>query len=412
MAGPGFQKAKAEQAAIKMAMFGPAGSGKTFTSLLIGEGLGQAGGKRVAVIDTERGTDFYVKCVPARQSHPDAFDIDCLYTRSLIDTLGAVQGLKANEHGVIIIDSMTHLWEAAIGAYRGKRTSAGTIPMQAWDGIKKPYKQLMHFLINSPFHVLILGRQANEWGNDDSTGELVQTGFKMRAEGETAYEPHMLIRMEAIRPRDGKRVLKQMVAVPTAFVEKDRTGVLSGKLIEWPSYENIAGPIVGLLGDTQAKVQGDDEAATHDAEATARQKAAFDHASRNTREEFQARLRLSKTEADVRAVSCEVTDDVKKQMLASDVDTLRSAVRTALDRVRAAAKNNGNGAAHANGTPPTKPSAPSPPVADAGGELTPAELAAIEAREAAEVARLEAERKAKEAAGVGAADDEVPAWAR
>jgi pantothenate kinase-related protein Tda10 len=57
----GFRKAKAEQAALKIGIYGPPGSGKTFTSLLIAEGLGKISGKRVAYVDTERGTDFYAQ---------------------------------------------------------------------------------------------------------------------------------------------------------------------------------------------------------------------------------------------------------------------------------------------------------------------------------------------------------------
>ena len=69
-------RASPEQAALKMAVYGPPGAGKTFTALLIAEGLAQTIGKRVTVIDTENGTDFYVKPSPKRQCHPDAFDLD------------------------------------------------------------------------------------------------------------------------------------------------------------------------------------------------------------------------------------------------------------------------------------------------------------------------------------------------
>ena len=89
----GFRKAKAEQAALKMGLYGPPGAGKTFTSLLIAEGLGQLTKKRVAYIDTERGTDFYCQAVPTRAVHPEAFDFDALYTRSLTETLAAVRSL-------------------------------------------------------------------------------------------------------------------------------------------------------------------------------------------------------------------------------------------------------------------------------------------------------------------------------
>ena len=37
----GFRKAKAEQAALKIGFYGAQGSGKTFTALLIAEGLAQ-----------------------------------------------------------------------------------------------------------------------------------------------------------------------------------------------------------------------------------------------------------------------------------------------------------------------------------------------------------------------------------
>src|SRR5688572_4605716 len=106
----GFQRAKAEQAAIKMGIYGPPGAGKTFTSLLIAEGLAKASGKRIAYVDTEHGTDFYCKAVPTRAVHPEAFDFDALYTRSLTEVMAAVRGLKADEYGVIVLDSITHLW--------------------------------------------------------------------------------------------------------------------------------------------------------------------------------------------------------------------------------------------------------------------------------------------------------------
>jgi pantothenate kinase-related protein Tda10 len=66
----GFRKAKAEQAALKIGIYGPPGSGKTFTSLLLAEGLARVSGKRIAYVDTEHGTDFYCQAVPARKLHP------------------------------------------------------------------------------------------------------------------------------------------------------------------------------------------------------------------------------------------------------------------------------------------------------------------------------------------------------
>ena len=63
-----FTKPRPLKAALKIALYGPAGSGKTFTSLLVAEGLARQAGRRVAVCDTEQGTAFYGQAVPQRSA--------------------------------------------------------------------------------------------------------------------------------------------------------------------------------------------------------------------------------------------------------------------------------------------------------------------------------------------------------
>ena len=163
-----FQKAKPMQAFYKGAVYGPPGSGKTYTTLMQATGLAEACGKRIAYVDTERGTDFYT----------EKFDFDAIYTTSLADVYEAVQLLDPKTHGVIVIDSISHLWDAAMAAYEGKRTkneSAGGIPMHAWGGIKKPYKNLIRWLMDCEYHVFILGRQKNVFEDDDK-GQMKKVG--------------------------------------------------------------------------------------------------------------------------------------------------------------------------------------------------------------------------------------------
>src|SRR5260221_508225 len=216
----GFRKAKAEQAALKMGLYGPPGAGKTFTTLLLAEGLAKFTKKRVAMVDTEHGSDFYCQRVATRTVLPEASDFDAIYTRALTEVSSSIRALDTKEYGVVIIDAITHLWEAARAAYDGRQTKIGTIPMQAWGKIKKPYKDLMAYLLSSPMHVLICGRQGVEYETDEETDELKAIGVKMKAEGETPYEPHILIRMEALKPKKTNEV-----ATIIAYAEKDRTGV-------------------------------------------------------------------------------------------------------------------------------------------------------------------------------------------
>ena len=312
----GFRKAKAEQAALKIGMYGAPGSGKTFTALLCAEGLAKACRKRVAYVDTERGTDFYCKEVPTRQCHPSAFDFDAVYTKSLTEALSEVCALNSETHGIVVIDSITHLWESARNAYAGKINAAGQIPFHAWGKIKKPYKDLVGRLLSSPMHVFILGRQGNEFAEDDETGELKRVGTKMKAEGETAYEPHILLRMEAIRQKSGP-------ALVTAFAEKDRTGILAGRTIEAPDFDSLIKPIMPLLGGTQAVIESEDATAAKDAESIAESDRQRAETGAAIFKNLCAKMDLATTMDELKKIGKEITPEAKREMTTDMVASLR-----------------------------------------------------------------------------------------
>jgi len=94
-----FMKAKSEQAFFKGVVYGKPGSGKTLTSLIWAEQLAIREGKRLAFIDTERGADYYCLDIIERTVHPKAFDFDRLITRSLMETLEAVESIDPKTQG-------------------------------------------------------------------------------------------------------------------------------------------------------------------------------------------------------------------------------------------------------------------------------------------------------------------------
>lgn len=256
-----WEKAKPQQAKFKAGLYGSQGRGKTFTALLFAEGLAARDGKRIAYIDTERGTDFYAMDIPERAVHPKAFDFDRIVTRSIMETLESVLELDPNVHGVLVIDSITHLWEAARAAYTGKKMSNGGIPIQAWDAIKKPYKQLMGAFLDGNFHAILCGREGVEMDKDED-GEMEVVGKKMKAEGETAYEPHVLGRMIQQRNSDNSCNI-------AVFFEKDRSGILTNKTFVNPTY-TIIEPIVRHLSGEQGTVGSVADSAEKDAAAIER----------------------------------------------------------------------------------------------------------------------------------------------
>jgi hypothetical protein len=297
-----FQKAAPQQARLKISVYGPPGSGKTFTTLLMAEGLAKVRGKRIAYVDTERGTDFYAMNVKDRKVHPAAFDFDAIYTRSIAEIDREIRALKPEDHSVIVLDSMSHIWDAAMDAYKGAKTSIGSIPMHAWGKIKKPYKDLLAFLIASPFDVFILGRQKNVF-EDDENGEMKKSGVAMRAEGETAYEPHICMRMEF--RQHAKDTTK---GDNVALVEKDRTGVLSGRTIVNPDFTTIQ-PLLPLLGETQAPNEDEEERIAKDSELLAKQEdksKAKEGKSITLFNEYQPKLMTAPTLSDLAFIASEL----------------------------------------------------------------------------------------------------------
>src|SRR5271166_227355 len=332
-----FTKPRSLKAALKLAFYGSAGSGKTFSALLVAEGLARHTGKRIAYCDTEQGTAFYAQQVPQRRVHPEAFDFDVLYTKSITEALAAIRGLKLATYGVLVIDSISHLWDACKAAYTGRLTKVGTVPLNAWSAIKRPYKELMHLFLSLPIHVLICGRQGNDFAEDEASGELKNLGYKMRAEGETAYEPDLLIRLEAHKPA------KKALAIPMAQVEKDRTGILAGQAISWPTFDNVARPLLGLLGTEQASLPTDDEVGMQDAEALARQEAEQAQRSAELASEYSTRFAQAKRIAELQRMAGDLTPAVKATLLGTDLARVRSAYATRLAKLKAAGEPATNG---------------------------------------------------------------------
>jgi hypothetical protein len=305
-----FQKAKPMQAFYKGSVYGPAGSGKTYTTLMQATGLAKACGKRIAYIDTERGTDFYT----------ETFDFDCIYTRSLAEVLEAIAELDPKTHGVIVIDSISHLWDAAIAAYEGKLTKAETIPMQAWGKIKKPYKDLIRWLMDAPFHVFILGRQKNVFENT-SDGQMIKVGVDMRAEGETSYEPHICARMEAKKSeKDSSK------STYFAIYEKDRTGKLAGQTFANPSFKTIECILPLLNGEGQAQSENPIDVAAKDSELIEKAEIEREKKSAELLEACKELINGSKTLVNLAEVGDQIKTK-KRYMTNEDTTELRSSYR-------------------------------------------------------------------------------------
>lgn len=166
----GFKKATKEQKKLVMSIQGASGAGKTYSALNIAKHLCPAG-KRVAFIDTERSASLYANTFD--------FDVDDdfgtfgkLNYHPDVWMAKLVEAAKADCYGVVVMDSLTHLWKGDGGFLAMVDASAKAMKARtgkfdthaAWKDVDPHYHKFMNSLRHLPFHVIfcVRAKQAYE----------------------------------------------------------------------------------------------------------------------------------------------------------------------------------------------------------------------------------------------------------
>lgn len=252
-----FQKAQNEMAYLKAGFYGEAGSGKSFTSSRIAIGLVKyiKAKKPVMYFDTETGSDFLI-----RQFKEAGIELHTAKTRAFADLLVAVDEAEKTA-SVMIIDSITHVWNELIESYM-KKLELKRLALKHWIPLKTTWREFTTRYVNSKLHVIICGRSADKWDeveDEDGAKELRKVGTKMRTETELAYEPSLLIELELIQtsPHVGGALIHR------AHVRKDRFDIINGQHFDNPGFEAFL-PHISLLnlgGEHKAIEPGRDSTA-------------------------------------------------------------------------------------------------------------------------------------------------------
>lgn len=100
-----FKKAERKRIFVKMALCGVSGSGKTYSALLLAQGLGG----KIAMIDTENGSG---------ELYSDLCEYDAAQLEppfSPMKFINAIKEAEAEGYNVLIIDSLSHAWSGQGG---------------------------------------------------------------------------------------------------------------------------------------------------------------------------------------------------------------------------------------------------------------------------------------------------------
>lgn len=239
-----FKEATNEMAFLKYGAFGSQGSGKTLTSSLIAIGLHKyiKSKKPVCFIDTETGSSFVLPRFKEAK-----IQLMVSKTRNFADLLDTMDEAEKMSD-ILIIDSISHFWRELMSAYKAKKGKA-FLRIQDFAPLKDEWRGFSDRYVNGKIHTLMNGRAANifmdaEDDDDDDGGKkkwkAVKVGTKMSAEGETGYEPSLLVEMGKIYTQEGGSYVRR------AYVIKDRFDVLDSKEFDNPTFDDFL-PHIKLL---------------------------------------------------------------------------------------------------------------------------------------------------------------------
>lgn len=189
MATMQFQRATRKRSKLRCLLGGVSGSGKTTAGLLIAAGLGG----RIALIDTERGSaSLYSDLVEF-----DAMDLSPPYSpERYIEAIKAAEGAG---YDVLVIDSLTHVWDGSGGCveineqlaqtkYRGNTWSA-------WSDTTPRYRSLLDAILQSPMHIICTSRMKQETVQGDDK-KVRKIGMKNELRAGTEYEFTLVLEIE------------------------------------------------------------------------------------------------------------------------------------------------------------------------------------------------------------------------
>ncbi len=158
-----FHKAERKKGKLRLAIAGPAGSGKTYSALLIALGLGG----RIAMIDTERGSgELY--------DHLGEYDACTIHPpfepRKYVETIRAAEDLG---YETIIIDSLSHAWVGQGGLLdvHGHIADKTGNSWSAWRQVTPKHNELVDAMLQSKCHIIATMRSKMEYAQVEENGK-------------------------------------------------------------------------------------------------------------------------------------------------------------------------------------------------------------------------------------------------
>lgn len=160
-----------KKAKIKMALQGSAGSGKTYSSLLLAQGLTNGDFSKIAIIDTENGSaDLY--------AHLGQYNVLTLTPPFTTENyIKAIDMCEKAGMEVIIIDSISHCWDFLLDYHSSLAGNSFT----NWAKITPIQKSFVDKILQCDAHVVATMRTKQDYVLNQKDGKFVPEKVGLKA---------------------------------------------------------------------------------------------------------------------------------------------------------------------------------------------------------------------------------------
>ena len=224
-----FEPATKDQAKARVALAGPSGSGKSWTSLVIATALGD----KVAVIDTERGS-------ASKYAGDFRFDRLNMHRYDPRDLAKALAAAAQAGYDVVVVDSLSKFWSGQGGMLEQVDSAAkrgyGGNSFGGWKEARPMESAMIEALLGYPGHVIVTMRTKTAYEIiEDERGRKVPTKLGLKPEQREGIE----YEFDIVGDMDLQNALT---------VSKSRCRTLSGRVIQQPDA-SLGEEILAWLSD-------------------------------------------------------------------------------------------------------------------------------------------------------------------
>lgn len=201
-----LRQSERKKAKIKLALQGSAGSGKTYSSLLLAQGLTNKDLTKVAIVDTENGSaDLY-----AHIGNYNVLTMEPPYTPEKY--IQAIENCLTAGMEVIILDSISHCWDELLDFHSKLAGNS----FANWSKVTPRLNAFINKILQAEAHIIATMRTKQDYVLQQKDGKYIpeKVGLKSVMRDGTDYEFTLVFDID----------IKHF-----ATSSKDRTGLFMGK---------------------------------------------------------------------------------------------------------------------------------------------------------------------------------------